>query len=1065
MPKTHHKRFIAITACILLVSLQFIVEASTIMQKAKTILKATKTQGGMIVHIGCRDGGLVTALGVCGNFLIHGLDADPTNVSRAREHITSLDMYGRVSIDRLRSTLPYIDNLVNLIVMENLQVPKEEIMRVLVPGGRAYLAGTVVTKPFMTGIDDWTHFMHDSTGNAVANDTVVSPPKYLKWVGGPRWAKNHGLMGSMMGLVAANGRIFSIVDEGYVGKDQTFAAPGWMLIARDAYNGAVLWSKPIEKWHSSFWRLKSGPAQLPERIVADANRLYVTLDINGPVSALDPATGKRLYVCEESVGTEEILVNNGVLFLLRNPDREDGKHTEPVRNDKGEYSGVSPYGEYPKEIMAVNAATGKVLWQKKSVVVAMTLAADDHKVYFHNGDKIVCLDRNNGSRKWTSPPVARLKPVPANFTPTLIAYKDVVLFAGGKGEADREEDMLSAYDGNSGKKLWEIKQSKAYKAAPLGLFAINDLVWMGEVSGGGGGTMNPYTGYDIHTGKAVKTFKRDIEWLGSHSRCYRNKATVNYIFPNLRGVEMADIHNEEWTVDVWVRGGCSYGIVPSHGMIYTSPHACVCYAQSLLKGFRALYGDAANATRPGLVTERLIKGEAYNAHLPILSTSQEQAGTSTVSGEWSTYRSNNQRSSYVKTTVKNSLSFSWKAKLGGKLSALTIADGRVYVSQIDNHTLNAIDKNSGNKLWSFKAGGRIDSPPTIYKGNAYFGCTDGYVYCLDASSGKLVWKFLAAADDRRLVVNGQLESIHPVHGSVLIRDNTIYCIAGRSMFLDGGLRLYKLNPDTGEQISLNVMNEIDPTTGEALQLKSKGQNQPPSIPDILSSDDKFIYMGVQQIDLGGKRTQIYDYAPDRDKVFQNQKGEGVHLFSPSGFLDNARFHRNYWLYGKVYYSGNQGEWRAGSGAPAGNILAFNDTDVLGYYGYLIGGKMKDSLISIPKDPQAKGETVAPRNRGKGRRDRKGTSSTRKKGGTIELIYNWTSASPIYVNSIAIAHKTLLLGGSTVDDEESFLYLYSVKEGQELAKFKLPATPVFDGMAVAGGGVYVALKDGSVVCLK
>ncbi len=55
--------------------------------------------------------------------------------------------------------------------------------------------------------------------------------------------------------------------------------------------------------------------------------------------------------------------------------------------------------------------------------------------------------------------------------------------------------------------------------------------------------------------------------------------------------------------------------------------------------------------------------------------------------------------------------------------------------------------------------------------------------------------------------------------------------------------------------------------------------------------------------------------------------------------------------------------------------------------------------------------------------------------------------------------------TTVDDEESFLYLYSVKEGEELAKFKLPATPVFDGMAVAGGGVYVALKDGSVVCLK
>lgn len=438
MIKTHHKKFFAATVCILLtVSLRSLEAASIpseLTQKAKTILEATGTRGGLIVHVGSGNGEFLAALGSCGNFLIHGLDSNPANVDRARRYIDSVDMYGRVSVDLLESKLPYIDNLVNLILMDGQQISEEEVMRVLAPGGKAHLAGRVVTKPEMEGIDDWTHYMHDSTGNAVANDTVVSPPKYLKWVGGPRWAKNHGLMGSMMGLVTANGRIFSIVDEGYVGKDQTAAPGGWKLIARDAYNGVILWQKSIKKWHTSFWRLKSGPAQLPERLAADDNRLYVTLDINGPVSALDPATGKTLHEYEKSVGTEEILVNAGVLFLLRNPDRRDGRHGEPVRNEKGEYDGGSPYGEYPKEIMAVDASTGRILWTEKSVVIAMTMAVDDKRVYFHNGNEIECLDKKHGRKLWTSPPVARIKPVPANFTPTLLVHRDVVIFAGGKGQ-------------------------------------------------------------------------------------------------------------------------------------------------------------------------------------------------------------------------------------------------------------------------------------------------------------------------------------------------------------------------------------------------------------------------------------------------------------------------------------------------------------------------------------------------------------------------------------------------------------------------------------------------------
>ncbi len=51
-----------------------------------------------------------------------------------------------------------------------------EIMRVLCPDGVACIKSddkwNVVVKPRPKEIDEWTHFLHDATGNAVARDTV-----------------------------------------------------------------------------------------------------------------------------------------------------------------------------------------------------------------------------------------------------------------------------------------------------------------------------------------------------------------------------------------------------------------------------------------------------------------------------------------------------------------------------------------------------------------------------------------------------------------------------------------------------------------------------------------------------------------------------------------------------------------------------------------------------------------------------------------------------------------------------------------------------------------------------
>jgi len=85
----------------------------------------------------------------------------PSSIETARKHIQSLGSYGPVSVIRWTSDhLPYVDNLVTLLVSENPgEIPMDEIMRVLAPLGVAYMkrdghwARTV--KPWPKDIDEW----------------------------------------------------------------------------------------------------------------------------------------------------------------------------------------------------------------------------------------------------------------------------------------------------------------------------------------------------------------------------------------------------------------------------------------------------------------------------------------------------------------------------------------------------------------------------------------------------------------------------------------------------------------------------------------------------------------------------------------------------------------------------------------------------------------------------------------------------------------------------------------------------------------------------------------------
>ncbi|MEO7800333.1 MAG: PQQ-binding-like beta-propeller repeat protein, partial [Opitutaceae bacterium] len=269
-----------------------------------------------------------------------------------------------------------------------------------------------------------------------------------------------------------------------------------------------------------------------------------------------------------------------------------------------------------------------------------------------------------------------------------------------------------------------------------------------------------------------------------HHRCYIAKATEKFIIPSRTGIEYVNIEKEHWDLNHWVRGACLYGVLPANGLTYAGPHNCACYPEAKLDGLNAL--SAATSPYPPVPADaqRLERGPAWEQPLDAKPTDAK---------DWPTYRHDAERSGSSDQALADDLGKAWELNLGGKLSAMTVAGGKAYVSQVDAHTLYALDASTGKPLWHFIAGARVDSPPTYWYGRVIVGGMDGWVYCLRATDGALVWRFQAAPNSRQHGAFEQIESAWPVHGSVLVENDTVNLVAGRSVFLDGGLRFIRLD--------------------------------------------------------------------------------------------------------------------------------------------------------------------------------------------------------------------------------------------------------------------------------
>lgn len=1028
---------------------------------------------GVLVHLGAGDGSRTLELSATPNTLVHALDTDAANVAHARDRFQQAGCYGRVAADTYDGRhLPYADNMINRIVVDDIsEVSEQELLRVLAPGGTAAVADRTLVKPRPAAIDEWTHYLHGPDNNAVSNDTVVGPPRRLQWQAGPKWTRHHDHMSSLSALVSTGGRIFYIIDEG--SSASIYLPSRWALLARDAFNGKLLWRQPIDQWYSRMKGLKDGPADAPRRLVAVDDRVYATLSLHGPVTELDVADGTILREFAGTEEAEEILLSDGVLFVLIGTGSlgDGARMVRPVER---------------REIAAVDVGTGRQMWRITDVVAAMTMAVDRSHVYYLNlQDKcIVGLDRESGEQLWTSEPVPCPERQTSFFASKLVVHDGVVLLASGEysgmtksGGGEVRDDTLTAVDAGTGQRLWTGKHSPSGYSSPEDLYVIDDQVWFSAASNGRlNGTV---TALDLESGAVKRRFAEDESNYWFHHRCYSGRATCNFMMTSRTGIEFIDLKQEHWDLNHWVRGACLYGIMPANGLVYTPPSPCICYAESMLHSFNAYAPAAAQgALTDAQAGARLEPGPAYGKATARPDTDRE----------WLTYRADAARSGRTTAAMPAEMTQLWKTELGGRLSASVIDQQHLYVAAVDQHTLHALDNRTGAPAWSFTAGARIDSPPTIHAGYVLFGCADGYVYSLRAEDGQLAWRFRAAPADRRIVCYEQLESVWPVHGSILVRDGIAHFVAGRSIFVDDGMRYYRLDANTGKLISEVVLDDKNPKTGNDVQELIKWLNMPVGRPDILSSQHDHIYMRSQAFDLEGNRLAMGPevQGPTEGRV---QRGEDVHLFCPTGFLDDSWFHRTYWIYGQTWGSGWNGYFENGKYAPAGKIMTFDDD-----FAYVFGRKpqyyrwtspMEFRLFAARKQWQVTvGDAASKKKTKKGKRQPSPPGAVANPRN-----YRWVTEIPVLVRGMVLAPDTLFIAGprdvldesglrksldnvpDTIYQQESglagngraVLWSVSTADGNKLAEYDLEAPPVFDGMSAAQGRLYLSTTDGYVRC--
>ncbi len=187
--------------------------------------------------------------------------------------------------------------------------------------------------------------------------------------------------------------------------------------------------------------------------------------------------------------------------------------------------------------------------------------------------------------------------------------------------------------------------------------------------------------------------------------------------------------------------------------------------------------------------------------------------------DWPMWRYDAARSANTPLALKEKLHLQWvrelpepkrawphqwdhRGKLEFDVSYSPVVKGeRIFVPGMVTDSLSAYSIEDGAELWRFYADGPVRLAPVAWEDKVYFVSDDSHLYCLDAATGNLVWKFRGGPADQWLLGNERIISFWAARGAPVVLDGIIYFAAG--LWPIHGVFIYALDATTGETVWLN----------------------------------------------------------------------------------------------------------------------------------------------------------------------------------------------------------------------------------------------------------------------
>ncbi len=153
---------------------------------------------------------------------------------------------------------------------------------------------------------------------------------------------------------------------------------------------------------------------------------------------------------------------------------------------------------------------------------------------------------------------------------------------------------------------------------------------------------------------------------------------------------------------------------------------------------------------------------------------------------WTSFRGPNRDGQYTQQPIltnwpKDGLRCVWRQPCGGGYASFAVAEGRAFTieQRREQEAVVAYDVATGRELWSFAYAAQFNdqydmggvgprSTPTWDEGRIFASGASGQLHCLDAASGKLIWKRDTLTDSGTTVLQFGMAASPLIAGDKLI---------------------------------------------------------------------------------------------------------------------------------------------------------------------------------------------------------------------------------------------------------------------------------------------------------